>query len=527
MRPFYTSLIILVFTQNSFAQSPEGMSYQAIVRDSGNALVTEQPIGVQISILQGSATGTAVYAETHTTTTNSNGLLTLVIGTGSTADDFSAIDWANGPYFIKTETDPTGGTNYSITATSQMLSVPYALYAKTAGSTQQATPTLTSVLQQSNSAGSQQIKGLADPTDAQDAVTFAFVNQYIQDLQNQINNQLNDIDNDYDGYTENQGDCDDANENLSPGSQEICDGIDNDCDGEIDEGVGPVWYPDSDFDGYGDGSNPLQSCMQPEGYVSIAGDCDDESASINPDTTEIEDGLDNDCDGLIDEGLIAGNITDIDGNEYDYIVYGTQSWTIANAAMETYRDGTPIPQVTDAFEWANLTTGAWCYYNNNPLNEKLYNWYAVMGIHDNDPNTPNKELAPEGWHVPSDAEWTVLENYLIANGYNYDGTTTENKIAKAMSTNNDIFWTNSTEVGAPGNNASLNNSSGFNALPSGYRFDEGVFIGGTGLAAFWSNNEFNAYDGLGYGLTYDNPSLFQVNGGKFYGLSVRFVKDTP
>jgi len=124
------------------------------------------------------------------------------------------------------------------------------------------------------------------------------------------------------------------------------------------------------------------------------------------------------------------------------------------------------PQVTDNTEWANLTTGAWCYYDNDPTKGKLYNWYAVAGIHDNDPNTPNKELAPEGWHVPTDAEWTTLVNFTyIANGYNYDGTTTENKIAKAMAST--TGWISSTTTGAPGNDQSLNNSSGFNAFPEG------------------------------------------------------------
>jgi uncharacterized protein (TIGR02145 family) len=118
--------------------------------------------------------------------------------------------------------------------------------------------------------------------------------------------------------------------------------------------------------------------------------------------------------------------------EYPYETYGSQNWSVVNANVETYRDGTPIPQVTDATEWTNLTTGAWAYYENDPTKGKLYNWYAVAGIHDTDPNTPNKEFAPEGWHVPTDAEWTTLENYLIANGYNYDSTTTGNKIAKAM-----------------------------------------------------------------------------------------------
>ncbi|WP_271784826.1 hypothetical protein [Aquimarina algiphila] len=109
------------------------MSYQAIIRDASDNLVTSQPIGMQISILQGSASGTAVFVETQTPTTNYNGLVSIEIGAGTIVNgDFTTIDWANGPYFIKTETDPAGGISYSITGTSQLLSVPYALYAKTA-----------------------------------------------------------------------------------------------------------------------------------------------------------------------------------------------------------------------------------------------------------------------------------------------------------------------------------------------------------------------------------------------------------
>jgi collagen triple helix repeat protein len=134
MKNIYTLITAVLFTAIVWAQSPNKMSYQAVVRNASNELVSNADVVMQISILQGSASGNAVYTETQETTSNANGLLSVEIGTGSTADDFSSIDWANGPYFIKTETDPTGGTNYTITGTSQLLSVPYALYAKTSGS---------------------------------------------------------------------------------------------------------------------------------------------------------------------------------------------------------------------------------------------------------------------------------------------------------------------------------------------------------------------------------------------------------
>ena len=135
MKKLYTILVALFITATTFAQAPEKMSYQAVIRDSGGALVTNQAVGMQISILQTTATGTAVYAETQTPTANVNGLVTLEIGTGAViTGSFNSIEWENGPYFIKTETDPTGGSGYTITGTSQLLSVPYALHAKTAES---------------------------------------------------------------------------------------------------------------------------------------------------------------------------------------------------------------------------------------------------------------------------------------------------------------------------------------------------------------------------------------------------------
>jgi uncharacterized protein (TIGR02145 family) len=133
---FLTASIIFALAFQSvfvLAQSPQKVSYQMVVRDASGELVKESTVGVRISILQGSAEGSAVYVETHTLQSNANGLVSLEAGSGTPVENtFSEIDWASGPYFLKAETDPAGGSSYSISGNSEILSVPYALYAKTA-----------------------------------------------------------------------------------------------------------------------------------------------------------------------------------------------------------------------------------------------------------------------------------------------------------------------------------------------------------------------------------------------------------
>jgi hypothetical protein len=134
MKRLFTIMAAVLLTATIWAQSPQKISFQAVIRNNSNALVTSGTVGMRISILQGSTTGAAVYVETQAPSTNVNGLVSIEIGGGTVVSgNFSAIDWSNGSYFIKNETDPTGGTTYTITGTSQLLSVPYALYAKTAG----------------------------------------------------------------------------------------------------------------------------------------------------------------------------------------------------------------------------------------------------------------------------------------------------------------------------------------------------------------------------------------------------------
>ena len=133
MKTIYTLIISLILTTSIIAQAPNKFSYQAVIRNNSDQLVANKDVGMRIGIVQGTIYGASIYVETHSPTTNANGLISIEIGSGTvTHGDFSTIDWNSGPYFVKTETDPDGGTNYSITGINQLLSVPYALHAKTA-----------------------------------------------------------------------------------------------------------------------------------------------------------------------------------------------------------------------------------------------------------------------------------------------------------------------------------------------------------------------------------------------------------
>ena len=306
-------LVTLFITFLTFAQAPEGLNYQGLVRDDSGNILSSQPVGMAFAIKQGATTGTVIYSETWTVNTNIEGVVTVAIGSGMSSDDFSTIDWSNGSYFLETSIDIAGGTNYVLVGSSQLLSVPYALNAKTAGN---GLPTgqAGDILYHDGTTWQTLPRG----TDGQ----ILTLSGGIPTWSNQcVNIFYLDADNDGfgdatmltvacvapTGYVAVKGDCDDTNANINPDATEICnDGIDNDCDGLVDsndpDATGTsVWYLDSDSDGYGNDSVTLQNCSQPSGYVVAGGDCNDLDASINPGAVEIcNDGIDNDCDGLTD-----------------------------------------------------------------------------------------------------------------------------------------------------------------------------------------------------------------------------------
>jgi uncharacterized protein (TIGR02145 family) len=221
--------------------------------------------------------------------------------------------------------------------------------------------------------------------------------------------------------------------------------------------------------------------------------------------------------------VCAGTVTDTDGNVYQTVRFGNQEWTVENLRTTNYKDGAGIPKVTDPDVWRSTSTPAYCYINNTTNADSIkkfgafYNWYVV----------DTKRLAPAGWHVPTDSEWTVMEKYLILHGYNYDGTTRDtsyNKIGKSLAAKTDWYSYNS-GVGFVGNDLTMNNRSGFSALPGGYRQSGGDFyiLGYSG--SWWSATEFDEYYADCLYLSSDNYALEGASYLKSRGFSVRLVKD--
>ena len=202
-----------------------------------------------------------------------------------------------------------------------------------------------------------------------------------------------------------------------------------------------------------------------------------------------------------EEGLQLGTVTDIDGNVYQTIIIGTQEWMMENLKVTHYRNGEAIPTGHSNSEWSNLSTGAYCAYDNNESNADtygyLYNWYAV---------DDSRNIAPEGWHVPTDDEWQILVDYL-------GGSSVAGGKMKETGTEH---W-NSPNTGAT-------NESGFTALPGGYRGLNGSYYG-MGFGCFWSSTEGSSYHAWSRRLSYGNSEVYRNYDGKHAGFSVRCLRD--
>ena len=206
---------------------------------------------------------------------------------------------------------------------------------------------------------------------------------------------------------------------------------------------------------------------------------------------------------VFNSGITYGTLTDQDGNDYKTVTIGTQIWMAENLLTTKYNDGTSIANVTGTNEWENLTTDAYCNYNNTTTSDsiatfgRLYNWYAVK----------TGKLAPKGWHVPTDAEWTTLTTYL--GGESVSG----GKLKETGTTH----WTTP--------NTGATNETGFTALPDGYRNGLGTYsnIGRSGY--WWSSTENSSIAAWSSSMYYNDIDVYRSIYNKRYGFSVRCIRD--
>lgn len=207
-------------------------------------------------------------------------------------------------------------------------------------------------------------------------------------------------------------------------------------------------------------------------------------------------------DAYLNSSLNYNSLTDQNGNTYATIQIGTQVWMAENLGATTYANGDPIPNVTNSTQWSGLTTGAWSYYNANSIYDnpygKLYNWYAV---------TDPRNVCPVGWHVPTDAEWSILSAYLGGQGVAGDEM-------RSVGYN---YWA------FP--NTGATNQSGFSGLPGGYRNSLGSFGLLLSRGYWWSATALTPSAALGRDLLGSNPNFFQNTDSKTCGYSVRCLMD--
>lgn len=541
MKTKHLLLTILLFLIAITVTAQQGINYKAIINDVDGNILANTPVTVQFKIgveinMLGDPIFRHYYSEIHRdTSTDANGIIILTIGRGEVLmGEFHTLDWQQG-YSLKTEIDI--GDGFIDMGVTHFKAVPYALYAYDVRNKDDADADSTNELQSLSIShdtiylsNGGYVKLPAAPN--QDGVLY-----YRDEDGDGFGNKFNIVwlplsYNTPSGFVIDSSDCNDENANINPLATEIpSDGIDQNCDGNDN-------IPDPSFDIDNDG----------DGYTENEGDCDDTNDQIYPGATEIcGDGIDQDCDG--NDLNCFGTLTDIDGNTYSTVVLGTQEWMAENLKVTHYPDGTLIPIVSDNGigegatidgdsddEWAaledNNTDKAYCFYNNDESlgYGALYTYAAATnGIPyiEGTSTTPVQGVCPAGWHLPSNAEWVVLENYLMLNGYNYDGSVLTNKIAKSIAT--DYGWLSSSIVGTPGNidYPDYRNKSGFSALPGGFRSETGVFFSEGSLLYWWSSTEHtpNPRFATSLYIQYNNASTINFNMYKSNGYSIRCIKD--
>jgi len=583
--PFFAFLLFTFEFVN--AQAPQATSYQAVIRNSSGNVLSSQLVKVRFSIHDSAANGTVIYQETQTPTTNVQGLINLFAGQGTAVTGtFANINWGNKSKFLQTEIDITGGSNYTDMGTTQLMSVPYALYSNVANTANTATtaanglPTGTSngdILYWNGTSWQKLTAGtygqsltICDGVPTWGGCTPKITTTAASAVSYTTVTSGGNVTAEGGVSVTSRGVC--WSTTLNPTVSLTTKTINGTGAGSFTSsitGLTPntlyhvrAYATNSVGTSYGADltfttllttiptvtttaiSNILNTTATSGGNVSSDGGASVNfrgvcwSTTTNPTvslTTKTVDGT--------GSGAFTSNITGLNPSTTYYlrayatnsvgtaygaqqtftttsvavlpsITIGTQVWTNQNLSVARYRNGDIIPQVTDPTQWAALTTGAWCWYNNDSATYgatygRLYNWYAVNDA---------RGLAPQGWHVPSNAEWDRLVKYLDA-GADTNCVNCYQSFIAGGAMKSTVGWN------AP--NAGATNSSGFAALPGGNRNVAAAFDGGGGrLGYWWSASESNTTQAWFRGLYYNENIVYRgPAANKLIGFSVRCVRD--
>ena len=512
----------------TLAQVPEGIGYQSVIRDSENNLIKSAPVGLKVSILQGSDEGPAVYVETHSLSTNQNGLVTFTIGQGDALEGiFSEIDWSEGPYWLQTETDPSGGTNYSVSAVNKFWTVPYAFVVKDFNG-------LDDLLNR--------LDVLEDALDAMDP---------LYNLQLAVNMPGA-------GFVTGEGEYEAGEEVLV--SAEANEGWMfvhwMDPDGVINTNASFTYtMPATDITltavfkqvyslnlevnvsgagvvtgegNYEAGEAVPVSAEANGGWMFVHWTGPDGIISTNASFTYIMPADDITLTAVFEQmDEVPGTVVDIDGNVYETVIIGNQEWMAENLQVSRYKNGDPIATGLSNSDWLAATEGAYAYLFNDEdwldAYGKLYNWFAV---------DDTKGLCPYGWRVPDNDDWDQLKNYVDSQGYPNEDFNNEGMalaLRSCRQVNSPLGGgCNTDEHPRWSSSATLYgfDEFGFAALPGGRRSGlDGTFTS-FDSGNWWSATEEADTDNAYYRHIQESLSaVYTFTSPKVTGLSVRCVRE--